>query len=81
MNAGGQGTFRPKEYVERRDRASGWDINIVSYKLGKVYHCEIDNVSPGAKIAKGEGDTREEAEAEALRQANERLAKTRRFPT
>lgn len=37
------------------------------------------NVSPGAAIARADGDTREQAKAEAFAQAKERLARTRRF--
>lgn len=69
---------RPQDYMRRRERAEGWDIDIVSYKLGERYLCEIDNVDPGARIARGEGTTREEAERSALEAARKRLAMTRR---
>ncbi len=72
--------MRPEDYTRRREQAEGWDINIVSYKLGNTYRCEIDNVSPGANIARGEGDSREAAEAQALETARRRLARTRRHP-
>ena len=49
--------MRPEDYTRRREQVEGWDINIVSYKLGKTYRCTIDNVSPGANIARGEGDS------------------------
>jgi hypothetical protein len=72
--------MRPEDYTRRREQVEGWDINIVSYKLGKTYRCTIDNVSPGANIARGEGDSREAAEAQALETARLRLARTRRHP-
>ncbi|MFB9266884.1 hypothetical protein ACFFWD_27605 [Bradyrhizobium erythrophlei] len=72
--------LRAEDYRRRRDRLEGWDIGIASYKLGGRYCCEVDNVSPGARLARGEGSTREEAEAEALTKASEMLARTRMFP-
>jgi len=72
--------LRAEDYRRRRDRLEGWDIGITSYKLGGRYCCEVDNVSPGARLARGEGATREEAEAEALNKAREMLARTRVYP-
>lgn len=70
----------PEQYRRRREHVEGWDINIVSYKLGERYLCEIDNVDPGARIARSEGATPEEAEARALEMARARLARTQRHP-
>ena len=53
-------------------------MNITSYQLGDRFYCTVDNVSPGAWIAKTEGSTQEEAEKKALERAAELLAKTRR---
>ncbi len=72
--------LRAEDYRRRRDRLESWDIGIASYKLGGRYCCEVDNVSPGARLARGEGATREEAEAEALNKAREMLARTRVYP-
>jgi hypothetical protein len=71
--------LRAEDYRRRRDRLEGWDIGIASYKLGGRYCCEVDNVSPGARLARGEGATREEAEADAVNKAREMLARTRVF--
>ena len=73
-------TLRPEDYVRRRDHLAGWEVSIVSYKLGDTYHCSVDNVSPGARVARGNGATREEAESQALEAAARRLARTRRHP-
>jgi hypothetical protein len=72
--------LRAEDYRRRRERLEGWDIGIASYKLGGRYCCEVDNDSPGARLARGEGATREEAEAEALNKAREMLARTRVYP-
>ena len=80
MSMSQQTTLRPEEYRRRRDELAGWQVNIVSYKLGGRYCCEVDNVSPGARLARGEGATREEAETRALDKARTLLAGTRTFP-
>ena len=53
----------------------------VSYRVGDRYYCTIDNVDPGARFARAEGTTREEAESTALEKAARYLEQTRRFPT
>lgn len=70
--------MKAEQYRETRDELAGWPVKIASYKLGSTYHVTIDNVSPGAWIAKAEGATLEEAEKKARADAAERLAKTRR---
>ena len=69
--------MRAEEYQRRREELAGWPVGIVSYRLGGRFICEVDNVSPGARIARAEGGTREEAEGEAIAAAERRLARTR----
>jgi len=64
-------------YERRRQEVAGWPVGIVSYQLGERFICEIDNVSPGARIARAEAATREEAERAALETAERRLGGTR----
>jgi len=64
-------------YSRRQQQVGRWKVNIVSYKLGDQYYCTVDNVEPGATLARGQGSTREEAEKKALERAKELLAKTR----
>jgi hypothetical protein len=71
---------KAEEYSKRQQELSGWPIAIESHKLGEVYYCTISNVDPGARFARGEGSTREEAEARALEKAERYLKQTRRFP-
>jgi dsRNA-specific ribonuclease len=73
-------TTRPEDYQRRQEELAGWKVGIVSYRLGDRYHCEVDNVSPGARLSRGEGATREEAEKQALDQARVMLARTRIYP-
>lgn len=73
-------TFRSEDFQTRQDTVEGWPVGITSYRLIDRYHCTVDNVSPGARLARGSGATREEAEAEALAKARAMLARTRVFP-
>ena len=67
-----------EDYIERKIVLEGWPINVTSYKLGDQYYCKIDNVSPGAWLARTQAATREEAETAALEKAKYLLARTRR---
>ena len=73
--------MKPEDYSRRQRELAGWPIAIETYKLGDVYYCSIANVDPGARIARAEGPTREEAESRALAKAERYLGQTRRFPT
>ncbi|MET3591326.1 class 3 adenylate cyclase [Mesorhizobium shonense] len=72
--------LRAEGYLRRKQRLGSWEIGVSSYKLGSRYRCEVDNVSPGTRLARGEGATRAEAEARALSEARETLAGTRVRP-
>ena len=66
-------------YRKRRQELAGWSIEIESYKFGEIYYCTINNVDPGARFARAEGSTREEAESRALEKAERYIKQTRRF--
>ena len=70
--------MRPQEYTERRVQVDGWEVNLTSYLLGDVFHCQADNVSPGAWLARTTAPSRAEAEEKALARASKLLARTRR---
>jgi hypothetical protein len=70
--------MRVEEYGERTLQLAGWDVQLTTYKLGNVYHCKADNVSPGAALARTTGKTRDEAEAKAVERAEQLLRTTRR---
>jgi hypothetical protein len=74
-------TLRSEEFRETRQELGGWPINVVSYRVGDRYYCSIDNVDPGARFARAEGSTREEAESIALEKAGRYLKQTRRHPS
>jgi len=72
--------MKPEEYSRREQELAGWPISIETYKLGEVYHCTIASVDPGARFARADGPTKDEAEQHALEKATRYLAQTRRFP-
>ena len=72
--------MKPEDYSRRQDELAGWAITIETYKLGDLYHCAIANADPGARFARADGATREEAEAKAIERATRYLAQTRTFP-
>ena len=71
--------MKPEDYSHRQQELAGWAVTIETYKLGDVYHCSIANVDPGARFARADGDTRQEAEDRAIEKAAKYLAQTRRF--
>jgi len=73
------GALRPEDHERAQDVIDGWPVCITSYTIGTRHLCKIDNVDPGALIARGEGPTREAAEAEARARAREKLAATQRM--
>ena len=70
--------MKPESYTERTIEVDGWQITLTSYKLGDVFHCKADNVSPGAWLARTTAETRQEAEQEAIERARQLLTRTRR---
>jgi hypothetical protein len=74
------GTVRAEEYTRREIELAGWPISVETYRAGDVYHCTIYNKDPGARFARADGSTREDAEQKALEKAQRYLAQTRRFP-
>ena len=72
--------LKSEDYQESRRELDGWPINVVTYRVGERYYCTIENVSPGARFARAEGVSRDEAEAAALEKATRYLKRTRRFP-
>lgn len=73
--------MKSDEFSERRDELAGWPVNVVSYRIGDRFYCTVDNVDPGARIARADGSSREAAEAAAIEKATRYLQQTRRHPT
>ena len=71
--------MKPQDYSRRQQELAGWQVMVETYKLGDLYHCSIANVDPGARFARGNGMTKEEAESSAIEKATRYLAQTRKF--
>ena len=65
--------MKAEDYRKEQKEVEGKMINITTYKIGERYFCHIDNVSPGATIARTEGASLEEARDLALQKAAHRL--------
>jgi hypothetical protein len=72
--------MKAEEFTERRQEIDGWPVRIITYRIGLRHYCTIDNVDPGARFARAEGSTLQEAESQALEKAQRYLKQTRRFP-
>ncbi len=70
---------RPNDVQERKEKIPPFEIRITSFRLAGEYICKVDNINPGATLARGKGTKREEAEAKALAKAKELLSRTRVF--
>jgi len=70
--------MKVEEFGERSLQLGGWDVHLTTYRLGEVYHCKADNVSPGAALARTTGETRDVAERKAIERAEQLLSRTRR---
>jgi hypothetical protein len=73
--------MKAEGYERRRQELGGWPIEIETYQVGDVFYCTINNVDPGARFARAEASTRDEAERQALAKAERHLAQTRRRTT
>lgn len=67
-----------EEHRELKMEIAGWAVHLTSYRIGETYHCTVDNVSPGAAVARASASTRAEAERIAVEKAVERLSRTKR---
>jgi hypothetical protein len=71
--------MKPEHHSRDERELAGWKVTVETYALGGVYHCTIANVDPGARIARADGATKDEAEQKAIEKATRYLAQTRRF--
>jgi len=71
---------KAEDYHRRQEAVGDWQIGVTSYRIGDQYYCTVDNVSPGARLTRSAGATREEAEEAALRKARDMVGRTRTLP-
>jgi len=73
--------LKAEEFTRRSQELAGWDIVVETYRLGDTYFTTISSADPGARFARAQGSTRDQAEHAALEKAEHWLNQTRRFPT
>jgi hypothetical protein len=56
----------PEDLRIRKETLGRWPIRITSYQLGRQFICTVDNVDPGAVIARAQAADRQTAEKQAL---------------
>jgi len=61
------------EFHRRTVHLGPHEVCVTSYPIGRKFSSRVDNVSPGANIGRGMGETRAEAETAALAGAAARL--------
>ncbi|HVZ21336.1 MAG TPA: hypothetical protein VG871_09760 [Vicinamibacterales bacterium] len=71
--------MKPEEYTERALECEGWPITVTTYRLGDRYFCTVSDPDSGARSARANGSSREEAERPALERVAQNLSMTRRF--
>ena len=69
--------MRAEDYSTRKSDVDGWAVVIESYRVGDRFYCTVSSADPGARFARSEGVTHEEAERVALEKARRYLAQTR----
>ncbi len=72
--------MRAERFTMRKEEVQGWTVLVSSFLLGEHWHAAVENSEAGARIARGDGASRAEAEAMALDRAKERLKTARVFP-
>ncbi|MDA2933391.1 hypothetical protein MYX82_03505 [Acidobacteria bacterium AH-259-D05] len=65
--------MKAENYHSETREVQGTTVNVTTYKIGERYFCHIDNVNPGATIARSEGASLAEALEVALEKATARL--------
>ena len=73
-------TLRAESFLRTESHLGGWPVGITTYRIGDAWFCKIDNVSPGAVVARSRAETREAAIAAASERLAPRLAATRKIP-
>ena len=70
---------RTDDFTRRQQQLSGWSIVVETYRAGDTFYCTVSSEDPGARFARGQGPSRDDAERVALEKAERWLGQTRRF--
>jgi hypothetical protein len=64
---------KAESYTTTRREINGTPVTVTGYRIGEMHYCHIENVEPGATIARASAATAENAESEAVAKAEKRL--------
>jgi dsRNA-specific ribonuclease len=70
---------KAEEFTRRQQQLSGWSIVVETYRAADTFYCTVSSEDPGARFARGQGSSRDEAERVALEKAERWLTQTRRL--
>ena len=71
--------MKAEQFKTYTTQLHGFKVNVTTYKIGDEFICVIDNYEPGGQIARSQAPTKEKAIEEALKEADAKLSKSRRF--
>jgi hypothetical protein len=66
--------MKAEDYRVEHREISGVTVKAASYRIGENFYCHVENLDPGATIARAEAVTREEAIQIAIQKAAQRLS-------
>lgn len=62
-----------ENYRLEKKAVNGTELFITSYKIGARFYCHIENLDPGATIARAYGESQDAAKRAAIAKAVERI--------
>jgi hypothetical protein len=68
--------MKAEDYRVEHREISDVKVKVSSYRIGENFYCHVENLDPGATIARAEASTREEAIDLAVQKAAVRLQST-----
>ncbi len=69
-------TSRAEDFACELVEIEGWQVSVTSYRITGHYVCKVDNVDPGAVIARATAPTKTAAVEAACKKAAARLKRT-----
>lgn len=71
--------MKAEAFTRHQHTLAGWTVVVETYRAGETYYATVSSEEAGARFARGQGATPEDAERIALEKAERWLGQTRRF--
>ena len=65
--------MKAEHYTTTRREIAGTPVTVTGYQIGEMHYCHIENLDPGATIARASAASAEKAESDAMEKAAKRL--------